>query len=60
VRVRNRQRLLPPSQPVRLKIGTNVDATYDVQIKNFMHEGIQFFGELMLCPYPGLKSRSHV
>ena len=39
-----------------LKIGTNVDASYDVQIKNFVHEGIEHIGILMLCPNPALKS----
>ena len=39
--------------PVLLKIGANVDASYDVQIKNFVHEGIEYIGVLMLCPNPG-------
>jgi hypothetical protein len=42
--------------PVVLKIGTNVDASYDVQIKNFVHDGIEYIGVLMLCPNPALKS----
>jgi len=42
--------------PVLMKIGANVDATYDVQIKNFTHEGIEYIGILMLCPNPDLKS----
>jgi hypothetical protein len=42
--------------PIMLKIGTNVDASYDLQIKNFVHEGIEYIGVLMLCPNPALKS----
>ena len=42
--------------PVLLKVGTNVDASYDVHIKNFVHEGIEYIGILMLCPNPSLKS----
>ena len=42
--------------PVLLKIGSNVDASYDVQIKNFVHDGIEHIGVLMLCPNPALKS----
>lgn len=42
--------------PVLLKIGANVDASYDLQIKNFVHEGIEYIGVLMLCPNPALKS----
>ncbi len=42
--------------PVMLKVGTNVDASYDVRIKNFAHEGIEYLGVLMLCPNPALKS----
>ena len=43
-----------------MKIGANVDATYDVQIKNFVHDGIEYIGILMLCPNPELKSPTTV
>jgi hypothetical protein len=43
--------------PVILKVGINVDASYDVRIKNFMHDDIEYVGVLMLCPNPALKSR---
>jgi hypothetical protein len=42
--------------PVLLKVGANVDASYDVHVKNFVHEGIEYIGVLMLCPNPALKS----
>ena len=43
-----------------MKIGANVDATYDVQIKNFIHDGLEYIGILMLCPNPALKSPAKV
>lgn len=43
-------------RPVMLKVGANVDASYDAQIKNFVHEGTEYLGVLMLCPNPALKS----
>ncbi len=46
----------PDPMPVMLKVGTNVDASYGVQIKNFAHEGVAYLGVLMLCPNPALKS----
>ena len=42
--------------PVLMKIDANIDATYDVQIKNFTHEGIEYIGIPMLCPNTALKS----
>ena len=39
-----------------MKIGANVDATYDVQIKNFVHDGVEY----MLFPNPALKSPAKV
>jgi hypothetical protein len=39
-----------------MKIGANVDATHDVQIKNFVREGIEYIGILMLCPNAAFKS----
>ncbi|MGJ4952102.1 hypothetical protein [Bradyrhizobium sp. HKCCYLS20291] len=41
-------------RPVRFKIGSNVDASYDVQIKHFMHDGVEHIGVLILCPNPEL------
>jgi hypothetical protein len=41
--------------PVLLKIGTNVDASYDVQIKNFVHEGIECIG-IRTIPTPAIIS----
>jgi hypothetical protein len=46
--------------PMLMKIGANVDATYDVQIKNFIHDGVEYIGILMLCPNPALKSPAKV
>jgi len=46
--------------PMLMKIGANVDATYDVQIKNFVHDGIEYIGILMLCPNPALKSQAKI
>lgn len=48
----------PP--PMLMKIGANVDASYDVQIKNFIHDGIEYIGILMLCPNPALTSPAKV
>jgi hypothetical protein len=42
--------------PVMLKVGANVDGSYDAQVKNFVHEGVEYVGVLMLCPNPALKS----
>ena len=42
-----------------LKVGTNVDASYDVQVKNFEHDGIEYVGVLMLRPNPGVEVGSH-
>ncbi len=42
--------------PCLLKVGSNVDGSYDVQIKTFVHEGIEYMGILMLCPNPALQS----
>jgi hypothetical protein len=44
--------------PVRFKIGANVDASYDVQVKHFVHEEIEHLGVLILCPNPDLKSET--
>ena len=42
--------------PVLLKVGANVDATYDVQVRSFAFDGHEYIGILMLCPNPALKS----
>jgi hypothetical protein len=39
--------------PMLMKIGANVDATYDVQIKNFIHDGVEYIGILMLLSESG-------
>ena len=44
--------------PMLLKVGSNVDGNYEVQIKNFVHEGVEHIGILMLCPNPALLSAS--
>jgi len=41
--------------PMVLKIGINADATYDVHVKNFIHEGVEYIGVVWLCPNPALK-----
>ena len=51
-----RAKLVENPMPVLLKIGTNVDASYDARIKHFVHEGVEYLGVLMLCPNPALKS----
>jgi hypothetical protein len=37
-------------RPMRIKVGTNVDASHEVQVKTFIHDGIEHIGILMLCP----------
>jgi hypothetical protein len=44
--------------PMLLKVGSNVDGSYEVQIKNFVHEGVEHIGVLMLCPNPALQPTS--
>jgi hypothetical protein len=41
--------------PVVLKVGENVDATHDVIVKVFAHNGYIYIGIHMLCPNPELK-----
>lgn len=43
-----------------MKFGANVDVTYDVKIRNFVHEGIEYIGILMPCLNPALKSPAKV
>ena len=41
--------------PMLLKVGDNVDATHDLIVKVFAHNGIIYIGLHMLCPNPALK-----
>lgn len=41
--------------PMLLKVGDNVDATHDLIVKVFAHNGIMYIGLHMLCPNPELK-----
>ncbi|WP_291865798.1 hypothetical protein [Bradyrhizobium sp.] len=41
--------------PMLLKVGDNVDATHDLIVKVFAHNGIIYLGLHMLCPNPELK-----
>ena len=41
--------------PMLLKVGDNVDATHDLIVKIFAHNGIIYIGLHMLCPNPELK-----
>jgi hypothetical protein len=41
--------------PVVLKVGDNVDATHDLNVKTFAHNGHIYIGLHMLCPNPELK-----
>ena len=41
--------------PMLLKVGDNVDATHDLIVKVFAHNGIIYIGLHMLCPNPELK-----
>lgn len=43
-------------RPMRVKVGENIDETYDVQIKTFVHDGHEYLGILMLCPNSSLRS----
>jgi len=42
---------------MRTTVGSNVDASHELQIEHFEHEGIDHMGLLMLCPNPVLQSR---
>jgi hypothetical protein len=42
---------------MRKTVGSNVDASHEVQIKHFKHEGIDHIGLLLLCLNPALQSR---
>jgi hypothetical protein len=41
--------------PVVLKVGDNVDATHDLHVKAFAHNGQIYIGLHMLCPNTDLK-----
>ena len=41
--------------PMMLKVGDNVDATHDLHVKTFAHNGHIHIGLHMLCPNPELK-----
>jgi hypothetical protein len=41
--------------PMLLKVGDNVDATHDLIVKTFAHNGYIYIGLHMLCPNPELK-----
>ena len=41
--------------PVVLKVGDNVDATHDLHVKTFAHNGQLHIGLHMLCPNSDLK-----
>ena len=41
--------------PMLLKVGDNVDATHDLIVKVFAHNGVIYIGLHMLCPNPELK-----
>lgn len=41
--------------PMRLKVGDNIDATHDLYVRTFAHNGHIYIGLHMLCPNPDLK-----
>jgi hypothetical protein len=41
--------------PVVLKVGDNVDASHDLHVKTFVHNGYLYIGLHMLCPNPELR-----
>jgi hypothetical protein len=41
--------------PIVLKVGDNVDATHDLIVRTFAHNGNVYIGIHMLCPNPELK-----
>lgn len=45
----------PSPLPMLLKVGDNVDATHDLIVKVFVHDGHIYIGLHMLCPNPELK-----
>lgn len=45
----------PSPLPMLLKVGENVDASHDLLVKTFAHDGHICIGLHMLCPNPELK-----
>lgn len=45
----------PSPLPMLLKVGENVDASHDLLVKTFAHDGRICIGLHMLCPNPELK-----
>ena len=43
--------------PMVLKVGENVDASHDLQVKKFKHGGKDHIGLHMLCPNTSLRKR---
>jgi hypothetical protein len=43
--------------PMVLKVGENIDASHDLQVKKFKHGGHDHIGLHMLCPNTSLKKR---
>jgi hypothetical protein len=41
--------------PMMLKVGNNIDATHELYVRTFAHNGQLYIGLLMLCPNPDLK-----
>ena len=41
--------------PMVLKVGENVDATHDLHVRTFAHDGHIYIGLHMLCPNSELK-----
>jgi hypothetical protein len=41
--------------PMMLKVGDNIDATHELCVKTFAHDGQLYIGLHMLCPNPELK-----
>ena len=41
--------------PMKLKVGENIDATHDLYVRTFAHNGYIYIGLHMLCPNPDLK-----
>jgi len=40
---------------MRKTVGSKEDASHELQIKHFKHEGIDHMGLLMLCPNPACR-----
>ncbi len=42
---------------MRITVGSNVDASHELQIEHLKYEGIEHIGLPMLCPNPALEYR---